>query len=148
MCNTIPDRSPRPTLQVQCESPQMNSLDSEQMNELNEWQERNLPNENMVGNASVEVPALDPVQVSIKEKEERLAKELQAWEENLVSERLSLLRARDKMFDSGKNAYYSVQAQVNDFMVCNWARKTYFLVNFVHLSLLTFVAKQRCRAEG
>ena len=97
----------------------------------------------MVGNASVEVPvpALDPVPVSIREKEERLAKELQAWEENLVSERMLLLKVRDKAFDSGKNAYYSVQAQVNDFMVCDWVKLSFFLVNIVYLSWFAFVAK-------
>lgn len=49
--------------------------------------------------------------------EKQLADELQHLEATLRSERGSLTKLRDKLSESGKNGYFIVQAQVNDFTV-------------------------------
>jgi hypothetical protein len=47
----------------------------------------------------------------------KLANKLNELEDTLRAERLSLLRVKDRISESGKSAYFIVQAQVNDFLV-------------------------------
>lgn len=67
-----------------------------------------------------EAPSIDPVTQAIADFEKVLTEELQHLEVTLRSERASLTKVRDKMSESGKNGFFIVQAQVNDFTVrCN-----------------------------
>ena len=105
-------------VRVRCESPKCHNDDSkEKLEHSIESQEESTHNEMMSGNVTAAPQDLDPVQVAVKDKEERLTKELHAWNETLKSERLFLMNVRDKAFNSGKNAFYAVQAEVNDFVV-------------------------------
>jgi len=115
----IPKSNPSRISRVLCESPNSRHDDSRKPTESGyEPQFTSTHNETFSKeNATNTVLPVDPTQVALKEKEERLAKELQAWQDNLASERIHLLEVRDKLFGSGKNAYYTVQAEVNDFVV-------------------------------
>lgn len=60
-------------------------------------------------------PVLDPQQQAIANYEQKLAKDLENLERKLRTERQSLSKLRDKISESGKNGYFIVQAQVNEF---------------------------------
>lgn len=60
---------------------------------------------------------VDPVAQATIDQEKRLAEELQHLETVLKSERVSLIKVRDNLSESGKNGFFIVQAQVNDFTV-------------------------------
>jgi len=57
------------------------------------------------------------VDVSLEEKQAALTKELHEWENKLRLERINLNNLEDKLSESGKNGYYLVQAQLQDFRV-------------------------------
>ena len=63
------------------------------------------------------VVELDPVAEATKKYENKLQQEVDRLETTLRSERFRLSRAKDKVSESGKNGYFIIQAQVNDFMV-------------------------------
>jgi hypothetical protein len=46
-----------------------------------------------------------------------LTNEIEYLENNIASERISLLRTKDRISESGKSGYFIIQAQVADFMV-------------------------------
>lgn len=59
----------------------------------------------------------DPKMVAIKELEMKLREELNSAESLLRAERIQLSKTKESVFESGKNGYFMVQAQVNDFVV-------------------------------
>lgn len=70
--------------------------------------------------ASENPPDGEPVllaDVSLEEKQAELTKELHEWENKLRLERIKLNNLEDKLSESGKNGYYLVQAQLQDFRV-------------------------------
>ena len=68
------------------------------------------------------VVTVDPFIQAVALKEEKLMQELQSLESELRAERATLTRLKDKMSESGKNGYFIVQAQVNDYAVSNKGR--------------------------
>ena len=70
------------------------------------------------GHQNVTEPVvLTPLQAAILEKEVALEAELHSFENQLLLERQMLYNLENKISEGGKNAYYMVQAQVNDFKV-------------------------------
>lgn len=61
--------------------------------------------------------SIDHVSQAIADYEKVLTEELQQLETMLRSERAALTKLRDKVSESGKNGFFIVQAQVNDFTV-------------------------------
>jgi hypothetical protein len=53
----------------------------------------------------------------IQLKVEMLNSQIQQIESFIATERINLVRIKDKISESGKNGYFIVQAQVADFMV-------------------------------
>ncbi len=63
-----------------------------------------------------EEPEESPLDKAIKEKESELAKELADIEGKLRTERLSTMKTKDKLSESGKTGFFMVQAQVAEFL--------------------------------
>ena len=59
----------------------------------------------------------DPKLRLIKLREDALIAQISQIESLVNFERTSLLRSKDKVSESGKNGFFIVQAQVNDFLV-------------------------------
>jgi hypothetical protein len=59
----------------------------------------------------------DPKKKAIENKEKEMKAQLAALEEQLRRNRLELIKVREQVSESGKNGYFLVQAQVNDFLV-------------------------------
>jgi hypothetical protein len=59
----------------------------------------------------------DPVAKAIADREAALKEEVLNLESALRTERTKLVKLRDKISESGKNGFFIVQAQVNDFAV-------------------------------
>ena len=60
--------------------------------------------------------AVDPKAEAIKQAEQALQTQLDVLENTLRSERLMLSKIKNKVSESGKNGYFIVQAQVNEFL--------------------------------
>jgi hypothetical protein len=60
---------------------------------------------------------LDPEVLAVEQQEEGLKEELSSIDETLRNQRLRLAKLRDRISESGKNGFFIVQAQVNDFAV-------------------------------
>lgn len=70
--------------------------------------------------ASETVPE-DPKLIAIKDLEIKLRDELSSAESLLRAERIQLSKSKESAFERGKNGYFMVQAQVNDFVVSKFA---------------------------
>ncbi|RYH13846.1 hypothetical protein EON65_34680 [archaeon] len=68
---------------------------------------------------------VDPKQQAIMQKETVLRAQLLELEERLRRNRLELGRVKDRVSESGKNGFFLVQAQVNEFLVS----RCYFAAN-------------------
>lgn len=64
-----------------------------------------------------ETAAEDPETAARKKIEQQLRYELSKAEGLLRNERIQLSKTRDKISESGKNGFFLVKAQVNDFLV-------------------------------
>lgn len=81
------------------------------------------------------VDELDPVVLATQAYEMKLAGQLASLESTLKSERVNLLRQKDKLSESGKNGFFMVQAQVNEFGV---RLDCAFLITVFLITLFTF----------
>lgn len=92
------------------------------------------------GHPNVTEPVvLTPLQAAILEKEKSLAAEIENLENRLLLERQMLFNLESKISEGGKNAYYMVQAQVNDFKVefsSSRLVKAYPAIRCLHVILL------------
>ena len=70
---------------------------------------------NETENAVVEAEP-SPLEMAIKEREEELAKKLSDLEGKLRTERVSTMKTKDKLSESGKTGFFMVQAQVAEFL--------------------------------
>lgn len=77
--------------------------------------EGDLASEAVSAAASETAAAPDPKQQAISNYERKLAQEVDSLERKLRTERLALSKLKDKISESGKNGYFIVQAQVNEF---------------------------------
>lgn len=81
--------------------------------------------------ANDETAVIDPKLEAVKDKINFLNNQIVHLEHQVSSERLHLLRIKDKVSESGKTGFFMVQAQVADFMVIG-------LNNFINAILFTF----------
>jgi molecular chaperone GrpE (heat shock protein) len=67
------------------------------------------------GNATEAVVGLTPMEQAVEDYEKKLAMQLKDAEVRLRSERMLLTKLKDRESESGKNGFFMVQAQVNEF---------------------------------
>ena len=82
---------------------------------------------------------LDPIAKATADYENKLQLQIESLENILRSERIKLSRAKDKVSESGKNGYFIIQAQVNDFMV----KCLYLNVQYLHLTFFKYKNSER-----
>ncbi len=66
---------------------------------------------------TMEAEVVDPKVTAIRALEKKLASELQSAKALLAKEQSALFDIQENMFSSGKNGYFLVQSQINDFHV-------------------------------
>lgn len=100
----------------------LHAVDSDPTKESTDTDEEANLIEELVEDKSQEVdtPAVeeeDPTAKLIAEMESKLTLELELLQDSLVVERKNIARTKDKISESGKNGFFIVQAQVNNFQV-------------------------------
>lgn len=91
-----------------------------------------------------ETVVIDPTLQAVKDKINLLNNQIVHLEHQISSERLHLLRIKDKVSESGKTGFFMIQAQVADFMVIGFNN---FLnaISFTPTYYYNFVEKERHR---
>lgn len=74
--------------------------------------------------------------VTLAKRLATLTDELNEWENKLRTERIKLNNLEDKLSESGKNGYYLVQAQLQDFRVSKLSENNYLVQCSKHSEFL------------
>ena len=80
--------------------------------------DENILESEVVDEVSSETSDVDPQAQLIKLKLDEIKNQISQMETRIAFEKTGLLKAKDKVSESGKTGFFIVQAQVNDFLVC------------------------------